>query len=101
MAAAVFDDSNGPFRRGTIVPDGRPFIDTQEHAVHALLGSKPVEKNILKTIKGWAGRANATSKEQHRTWAKVYEYTKAHFNDAHFIIVQGGKWPGAIYSQGP
>ena len=83
IAAAVFDDSNRAFRQGTIEPSGEPFVDT-EGSMHARVDGRTYEVAMLRT---WT-RLEPSSP----LWRYAYNFSKAHFDKAHFIIVQSGQW---------
>ena len=84
IAAAVFDDSNRAFRQGTIEPSGELFVDTEGLHMHARVDGRTREMAMLQTMDAWGASSPL--------WRYAYNFSKAHFDKAHFIIVQSGQW---------
>ena len=91
VAAAIFDDTNPEFRKRSIEPSGYPFVDTEGGMMHDVVGGITHETAILRRMKSWA--------ENSQLWRFAYNYSHAHFTQAHFIIVQGGQW--GVAAQNP
>ena len=93
IAAAVFDDSNRAFRAGTIEPSKDPFVDTEGGQMHDRVGGRTMELSMLEKMDAWA-------KAPSRVWSRAHNYSKAHFEKSHFIIVQAGRFAAAAATSG-
>ena len=93
IAAAVFDDSNKGFRAGTIEPSKDPFVDTEGGQMHDRVGGRTMELSMLEKMDAWA-------KAPSRVWSHAHNYSKAHFEKSHFIIVQAGRFAAAAATSG-
>ena len=97
IAVAVFDDTNADrsFRTRLIEPAHKAFVDTEGFATHhrlanpesGALSARKIEEAMLKEMFKWAKTSPI--------WGFAYNYSKAHFDHSHFIIVPGGSWARA------
>ena len=97
VAAAVFDDTDvdRSFRTRLIEPAHEAFVDTMGFAMHhrlanpewSALSARKIEMAMLKEMFEWAKTSP--------TWGYAYNFSKAHFDRSHFIIVPGGRWAHA------